>query len=151
MYPKDVVDRFLDKISPEPNSGCWLWAAYVNRAGYAQMGVGNKSDGSKRKVNAHRVSYELHTGPIPVGLEIDHKCRVRCCVNPDHLEAVTHQENVRRGIAGDVAGARERAKTHCKYGHPFSGENLRPKSGGKGHRRCRECGRIRAAKMRQTR
>ena len=78
---------------------------------------------------AHRVAYELQVGPIPVGLQLDHLCRVRSCVNPAHLEPVTSAENTRRGLRA--------MKTHCPQGHPYAGENLliRPT----GQRRCRTC------------
>lgn len=87
-----VLDRLLARISPEPMSGCWLWIGCTNPQGYGQIRI------AKRVLRlAHCVSYELHIGPIGDGLELDHLCRVRCCVNPQHLEPVTHLENVRRG------------------------------------------------------
>ncbi len=80
---------------------------------------------------AHRVSYELHKGPIPDGLFIDHICRTRCCVNPNHLRAVTHAQNMAYGIVAQ--------RTHCNNGHLFSPENT---SMHHGYRRCKECHRI---------
>jgi len=85
--------RIVGGSIPEPNSGCWLWTKAVMANGY---GLIMTSTGVR---TAHRVSYEAHKGEIPAGLELDHKCRVRSCVNPDHLEAVTKTENVRRGFA----------------------------------------------------
>jgi hypothetical protein len=83
---------------------------------------------------AHRVLYRLVNGPIPIGAEIDHLCRNRSCVNPDHLEAVSHRENLMRSpIAPAAINAR---KTHCKYGHEFTQTNTYVSSG---RRRCRLC------------
>lgn len=135
-----TLERFMQYVSPEPNSGCWLWTGFCKPGGYGVFGLGARpgkklSQGSRAQ-GAHRVSYELHRGPIPEGLDLDHLCRVRSCVNPWHLEAVTHAENCRRGIAGKVAGARERAKTHCPRGHAYSPENTVVTGGG---RKCLAC------------
>lgn len=106
-------------------SGCWEWVAYRNPvSGYGYF----------RGVPAHRISYELHVGPIPPGYQIDHLCRVRACINPDHLEAVTLQENNRRSNSWSAVKIRQ---THCHNGHPLSGPNL--KITNRGHRQCREC------------
>lgn len=83
---------YSDKILPEPNSGCWFWVGGLSGRGY---GVIYRKRG--RNVRAHRVAVEMTKGPIPDGMVLDHLCRVHCCVNPDHLEAVTQGENVRRG------------------------------------------------------
>jgi hypothetical protein len=92
---------------------------------------------------AHRWSYEYHVGPIPDGLQLDHLCRVRRCVNPWHLEPVTNRVNSQRGKAGAVNAARQEAKEFCPYGHPYSPENTyqRPDRNG---RDCRRCMRARA-------
>src|SRR3990172_4211550 len=76
---------------PEPNTGCWLWAGNLDTPGYGQI------SSLGRKVLAHRLSYIFLRGPIPRGLQIDHLCRVRSCVNPDHMELVTSRENASRG------------------------------------------------------
>jgi HNH endonuclease len=81
--------RFWELVSPEPTSGCWLWTGKTWN-GYGKFIVGG------RTMAAHRYAYELFSGPIPDGLELDHVCRVRSCVNPAHLEACTHRENTNR-------------------------------------------------------
>ena len=81
--------RLQDKIYIEPNSGCWLWLGSLSN-GYGQTSL---YQAGKRDITLHRLAYELYKGEIPAGLEIDHLCRIRCCCNPDHLEAVTHLEN----------------------------------------------------------
>lgn len=130
-----IEDRFLDKVSPEPNSGCWLWTAYCYPNGYGAFWTGDRTE------CAHRVSYRLFTGEIPSHLQIDHLCRVRSCVNPDHLELVTLTENVLRGIGAPAVNAR---KSHCIHGHPFDEENTYISS--TGARKCRVCIRARKAK-----
>lgn len=85
-----VRDRFLAKVRPIPGKSCWGWVGYVTPNGYGMVGDG------RRVTYAHRLAYELYVGPIPPGLHIDHLCRERRCVRPDHLEAVTQAENNRR-------------------------------------------------------
>jgi len=122
-------ESFMAKIEEDPIRGCWNWiAGQVGRSGY----------GAFRKSRAHRVAYEMFRGPIPTGLEIDHLCRNRKCVNPWHLEAVTRLINVRRGLAPKVAGQFNRNKTHCPRGHPYDDENTRIYQG---RRQCRACDR----------
>ena len=125
--------RFQDKVMPVPWSGCWLWAASVDSGSYGTF----KVNGSV--VGAHRYAYELANGPIPKGLDLDHKCRVRGCVNPDHLEAVTHAENIRRG----ETGKHNSIKTHCPHGHEYTAENTfyRKRKDGYRIRNCRICNR----------
>lgn len=113
------AQRFWSKV--EKTGGCWLWTANKFVGGYGSF----RPTGSRgaSPVRAHRWAYEHIVGPIPTGYQIDHLCRVRHCVNPEHLEPVTQAENIRRGIAGFVAGARQRAKTHCPQGHPYDSAN----------------------------
>lgn len=130
----DLEKRFQKKI--DKVNGCWLWLATINNSGYGQFSVDGKL------YLAHRVSYELYKGPIPGELVVDHLCSVRHCVNPDHLEAISHLENVRRGN-GDYL----KYKTHCKKGHEFSTENTYICKNGKRH--CRTCSRERMAERRK--
>ena len=104
--------------------GCWLWIGSVNENGYGTVG---RWRGPQRR--AHRAFYELLVGPIPDGLDLDHLCRVRRCVNPAHLEPVTRSENLRRSVRS--------MRLVCKKGHPLTPENTRVKSDGR--RRCRTC------------
>jgi hypothetical protein len=109
----NLPDRIANKIIPEPNSGCWLWLATLSD-GYGRVYV----HPSRVPKPAHRVVYELIKGKIPAGMDLDHLCRVRCCVNPDHLEAVSRKVNLNRGVNFHSS------KKFCKNGHPFTEDNL---------------------------
>ncbi len=111
---------------------CWLWTAYTMPNGYGQF----RYEGRMRL--AHRLSYEWLIGPIPTGLQLDHLCRVRHCVNPAHLEPVTTRINLLRGEGFSAANAR---KTHCINGHEFTRDNTR--SWKDSIRICRACDRER--------
>jgi len=115
------------KIDIAPD-GCHLWTGYVHRTGYGRVAYHGKVR------EAHRVAYELAHGPVPKGKEIDHLCRVRRCVNPDHLEAVTRKVNCLRGAAPTIkiyfSGA-------CRRGHPKTAEHgVRKRNG---NWRCMTC------------
>lgn len=128
-FRKSIQERIEALIAPEPNTGCWLWTGYITEGGYGRFGVA--VDGSRQRhgweiKRAHRVVYELYRGQIPNGLDLDHLCRVRSCVNPDHLEPVTRSANLRRCDRSHLR------KSHCKHGHELS----ETKSG---TRLCRVC------------
>lgn len=113
---------------------CWVCDLSVNQWGYARVRWPTGGDGKRV---AHCVVYELLVGPIPVGLELDHLCKVPNCVRPDHLEPVTKSVNFRRSSGPAKAAARERAKTHCPAGHPYDDANTWVNK--RGHRACRRC------------
>lgn len=119
--------RVLKNSIPEPNSGCWLWTGSLHKNGYATL----KWDQGKSSEMAHRASYHAFKGDIPDGLVLDHKCKVRSCVNPDHLEPVTYSENNRR------SPRKSPMKNNCIRGHELSGSNLIVDK--KGWRTCRIC------------
>lgn len=135
MAKRTLVDRFEAKIR-DADGDCWEWTGARTPSGYGQKWNG------QRVMPAHRWSYEYHVGPIPKGLQLDHLCRNRACVNPWHLEPVTNAVNTRRGKAGAINGARQAAKQHCPYGHRLTPENTysRPDRPG---RDCRRCARAR--------
>lgn len=133
---RPLEDRIAEKIDfTSSTDGCWLWQN-PRPHGYGQIRVG------KRQRIAHRVIYELYVGPVDDGLELDHLCRNRSCVNPDHLEPVTHSENVRRGEVPQL----QLRKTHCLRGHPFDEENTRIYRGSRG---CRKCAALHAKRYRR--
>lgn len=120
--PREHFERkFWETV--DKTEGCWLWLGAASVGGYGQFYAGRLwPSGSQGKVYAHRYAYELLVGPIPEGLDIDHLCRVRNCVNPDHMEPVTHRENMLRG---DTVVARNAMKTTCTKGHPLDGVDER--------------------------
>lgn len=128
-----VPDRIALRVStdgPTPTAPyrqvdgpCWIWTG-----SYSSPGYGQAWDGSRTRP-AHSLIYELLVGPIPDGMELDHLCRVRACVNPDHIEPVTHAENMRRSTE---------ARTHCIHGHEFTPENTAHKKA-TGARECLIC------------
>lgn len=128
---KTVEERFWEKVErpADPSDTCLLWTACCSKYGYGSFKAGGKM------VSAHRWSYEYHVGKIPDGLVIDHLCRVRNCVNPDHLEVVTNRENVLRGLGVSAVNAR---KVKCNQGHSFNDKNtyVNPNTG---ERKCRTC------------
>lgn len=126
-----------ERTLPEPMSGCWLWFGPTYPNGYGCVSHEKREIGKSRM--AHRISYEMHRGPIPQGLVIDHLCRNRGCVNPAHMECVTFRENCIRGVGLAKGHDFNRRKTHCPQGHPYDAENTyrRPD----GSRACRECNR----------
>lgn len=95
-YDEKAKKRFYDRAFPEPNSGCWLWTGKLRKNGTNTYGIGRYNGQDKL---AHRVSYEIHYGPIPKGLVVRHKCNNSYCVNPEHLELGTHEENMKDMVA----------------------------------------------------
>ena len=128
---RPLLERFSERYVPEPNTGCWLWIGSID----ARVSSGYGLFGKNRR--AHRVSWELHSGAIPDGLVVDHICRVRSCVNPDHLRIVTRAVNNVENSHGPSAKAKQ--VTHCPKGHPYAGENLHRQRAG---RKCRTCHRL---------
>src|SRR5215471_2205267 len=122
-----MQERFWAKV--DKTATCWLWMASKDRGGYGMFSVKRKPQ------RAHRVAYELLIGPIPDKHEIHHVCRVRACVNPDHLEVVTKREHP------DAGPSLSAAKTQCPHGHPYTPENtfVRTDKNGRKTRKCREC------------
>jgi len=123
-----LPSRFWNKVEVTAD-GCWLWRAAHNERGY-----GNLSFGGKPGVSAYRLAYNTLVGSVPDGLELDHICRAPACVNPHHLEIVTHRENILRG---NTTPAKHAAATHCRNGHPFDLFNTHYTPQGK--RTCRIC------------
>jgi hypothetical protein len=135
------LDLFWQKVAVEPNTGCWLWIANTHCTGYGMYTV--KVDGKKITFRAHRLSYMLRNGNISDELVLDHLCRQRCCVNPDHLEQVPQSVNSARGEYAQ--------KTHCINGHVFDEKNTyRPARGGRECRTCRREFMRRTAETRRT-
>lgn len=126
-------ETLMHKVMTIPESGCWMWIGNTDKWGYAVCRV------DYRRKFVHRLSYEFFVGPIPKSLQLDHLCRVRCCVNPKHLEPVTARENVRR------SPIHNKWRTHCKRGHEFNLENTAYNGGGK--RYCKQCCREKARKI----
>jgi len=132
MFPlntwDDVDTKFWPKVSK--TGTCWLWGGTLDESGYGHYQVSNE------RFTAHRVSYILAYGRVAKELVIDHLCRIKHCVNPDHLEAVTNGENVLRGIGPPAMNAQ---KTHCIHGHEFNEFNEANTYRGQGRRECRPC------------
>jgi hypothetical protein len=127
------MERFWSKV--RPTGFCWEWTAATFTNGYGQF----QMNGSPKL--AHRVAYELLVGPIPEGLTLDHLCRVKHCVNPDHLDPVTQAENNARYPGVRTGGRDKQLMTHCKRGHEFTPENTGRQPNGR--KTCRKCSRNR--------
>jgi hypothetical protein len=128
-------ERFWAKV--EKSDECWIWTA-AKANGYGLFYI----DG--HLISSHRMSYQWEIGPIPDGMELDHLCRNRACVNPAHLEPVSRSENLRRGVG---VGVYNTAKTRCPNGHLYDEANTRT-TGNRRH--CRACARERARTKRKN-
>lgn len=131
---KRPIDRFSSKYVIDSKTGCWEWQAALDRDGYGCFRFSHKQ-GTASWGKAYVFAYEHFKEKVPNGKQLDHECRNRCCVNPDHLRVVTLIENV---MAGQSPPAKNARKTHCKHGHPLSDDNLyvQPSTG---YRYCRTC------------
>lgn len=145
-YPRVITDMqwFCQNLdSGLTDANCWTWRGKYIHNGYGQMWQKR----IRKSVYAHRYAYEQFVGPIPDGLQLDHLCRNRGCVNPAHLEPATNRVNVLRGMGPTALNAR---KTHCKRGHPLVPENLYilagPSRGGYVSRECKTCNNLRRRK-----
>ena len=123
-------------------SECVLWLGSVNEQGYGRV----YGFGSRRSKRAHVIAWEKVNGCVPHGLQLDHLCRNRACINVEHLEVVTSKENTLRGVGSTAVNAR---KSRCPLGHPLSVPNLRIDK--KGKRTCKTCARARERKYQKRR
>jgi hypothetical protein len=129
----EELDQFWSYVyDGDDANGCWIWTG-KSMGGSKCFGYYGGFTVKGRMRYAHRLSYELHNGPVPDGHELDHLCQQHYCVNPDHLEPVTHQENIRRSERCQV--------TACPAGHPYDEINTHINK--KGHRICRPCAKLR--------
>lgn len=136
---KPVWQRFWPKV--DFSADCWLWTASINKYGYGWFRTSPEV-----MEHAHRVAYRLLVGEPPAGLHLDHLCRTRACVNPDHLEPVTVRTNLLRGYGH---AGRNAAKTHCSEGHEFN--EVSSYVDRRGFRVCRPCRSAATARWRQRR
>lgn len=142
IFMEVLRERMLAKVLVDDATGCWVFTGYRAKDGYGRIGVPRQ----RRVALAHRVSYEVFVGDISEGLEIDHLCRNRGCVNPLHLEPVTRQENIRRGYRH---GDGPTPVGECWRGHTYTPENTYVAPNGSQF--CRECRRLAARRYEATR
>lgn len=137
MTKLDWKPRFFAKISmPDPDTGCMEWTGSKMKNGYGRFGLNR--DFGPAVWFAHRMAYTYWVGPIPEGMDLDHLCRNRACVNPDHLEPKTRRDNLL--ASGSLSFAAKRAAvTHCPRGHEYTEANTRLSK--RNQRNCRECAR----------
>jgi len=141
MPPKrrPILERFLEKFKVNLVTGCWEWTGtragtrYHEGIGYGIL-FSHKDKGRTRFVAAHRFAYQHFIGEIPKGLEVNHLCNIPYCVNPSHLETITHRENI---LKGETIAAINASRTHCPHGHEYTKENTHIDK--EGNRECRAC------------
>lgn len=129
---RPIIERLLEKVEKDFVKGCWLWRGSTSN-GYGYIGYKNKN------LRVHIVSYLIFKGKFPIGFDIHHKCNVRNCCNPDHLEAITHLENVLKSTSPAAIAAQQ---TQCINGHPFDQIY-------KGRRRCGTCAKNNSKRQRE--
>lgn len=134
----DALTYLQSRIERTP--GCWIWRGYTDPSGYGRAVLPGG-----RYVMAHRLSYELLTGPIPDGLTLDHICRNRGCVKPQHLTPMTRGDN---SLLWQLEDGRYAGATHCPQGHPYNMANTYWYGPKRTKRRCRTCNRETAATRR---
>ncbi|MGE0044741.1 MAG: HNH endonuclease [Hyphomonadaceae bacterium] len=120
QFPAGKIAKAMGRVQVDPNSGCWLWDGATSRDGYAVYTTyppGRTHD--KTAWYVHRAFYTHMVAVVPSGIELDHKCRTKCCVNPAHLEPVTSLENKRRSPSFGIH------KTHCPKGHEYTPDNVK--------------------------
>lgn len=138
-YQPTLEERFWAKV--EKTDGCWLWTAALSTTGYGRIGVG------KKMAYTHRLSWEMHNGPIPPGMHICHHCDNPKCVRPDHLFLGTRTDNMRdmwRKGRGWSPWAARAEWTHCPKGHPYP-----EKKAANGWRYCTTCHKERTRERQQ--
>lgn len=130
--PAQLADRDSKRFQSNitKSGDCWLWNGDKNHAGYGRFSI------KRKKYLAHRVSFRVSGNEIKEDMVLDHLCRVRNCVNPAHLEQVTHRENTLRGDGGWATGRTYAARTHCPNGHEYVPENV---YSARGMRECKVC------------
>lgn len=129
--PVPIAERFWKYV--EFTDSCWLWRGSTTKKGYGQI---SGEPHTQKRFMAYRWLYEFVVGPIPDGLTLDHLCRNRGCVRPDHMEAVTNRVNILRGTSWAAVNAR---KTHCPRGHSLSDSRTTRIDPATGKRICRAC------------
>jgi len=146
VYKREPIQDRLERNAVRlPFSGCWVWVGAADPLGYGRIGMQGKAK------LAHRISYQHFVGEIPVGLELDHLCRVSACINPNHLEPVTRKVNTDRGICAETHRKRFALMTHCHRGHEFTESNTYiAVQKNRSFRNCKTCAKINMEKRKQN-